>query len=125
MSVLLPQPLGPRMQEKRRERNRCEKRSSATTPFSPPQICVTSSATTSIASPLRLLMHALWHRRLCAVPQARDVSHPPRRREPAAQPGLVQDRACNPLAFGDHLHSIFHMREGAVSEHDLAVDQHG
>src|SRR5262245_537831 len=51
INVLLPQPLGPSRQEKRPERKRWEKRSSAITWVgSSPQTCVTSSTTTSMHS---------------------------------------------------------------------------
>src|SRR5262245_669402 len=136
ISVLLPQPLGPRMQEKRRERNRWLKRSSATTPCGPPKICVTSSATTSIPlSPLGFSMHDLSQLRAIGegeviyleLRQRRDGrwSHPPGQAEAAAEPRVIEHDLADALRLGDDAAGIGQSGEFPVAVDDLAVDQHG
>src|SRR5690348_16865948 len=71
ISVLLPQPLGPRMHEKRRDPKTCETRSSAATPEPAlPQIFDIFETSTFIPDPVRQLRQAgtkRWLNPACSV----------------------------------------------------------
>src|SRR6516164_3132830 len=103
MSVLLPQPLGPRMQDSRPERKRCEKPSMAfvPTPLPSGQIFVRSSTITSTASRtlLRRLALSGLSRGDCLcywqIAQIDDIGRPQPTREGPQAP-LKIDREAEP-----------------------------
>src|SRR5262249_9056095 len=105
MSVLLPQPLGPRMQANRRERKQCEIPSSATMPFPGlPQSLQRASTITSMA---RLLLHA------------------PSRDKAMAQSALLQDFRADPLGLRNEVTGVGLAREAAIAIDDLAIHENG
>src|SRR5690242_5588147 len=113
-SVLLPQPLGPSRQEKRRDANRCEKRSSATTSarLPPPQTCVTLSTTTSMRS-----LAPLSYQHYRAVGPA-GTSHPPVRGETVAQARRRHHGLANPLGFDNRARNVIEAGELSVAVDD-------
>src|SRR5690349_12295671 len=106
-SVLLPQPLGPSRQEKRREPNRCEKRSSATTSarLPPPQTCVTLSTTTSMRDPY----HRLSSNSRAAAPVL--SSHAPCGGETVVEASRGDHTPADLLGLGDRTRDVVEMGE--------------